>query len=165
MRMPDSPFGSCSPDERSDIRDGVRVVPDVAALIRATKLQRFRLPALCPLHAPERYRASKRAGSGTNRAAIIAAMNDPLAVGRLSRDDPDMMRPDHHHADSGAAGVGAFARPGACERKATIRFAKIFAQVTAAPAVRPVTVMPVLGTRLCLDGKDQQDCRHDKEGL
>ena len=25
-----------SPDERSDIRDGVRVVPDVAALIRAT---------------------------------------------------------------------------------------------------------------------------------
>ena len=25
-----------SPDERSDIRDGVRVVPDIAALIRAT---------------------------------------------------------------------------------------------------------------------------------
>src|ERR1700694_5198912 len=29
---------TCSPDERSDIRGGVRVVPDVAALIRATKL-------------------------------------------------------------------------------------------------------------------------------
>jgi hypothetical protein len=29
---------ACSPDERSDIRGGVRVVPDVALLIRATKV-------------------------------------------------------------------------------------------------------------------------------
>src|SRR4029450_7657864 len=29
---------ACSPDERSDIRGGVRVVPDVASLIRATPL-------------------------------------------------------------------------------------------------------------------------------
>jgi len=123
------------------------------------------VPALCPLHASERDRASKRAGSGTNRAAIIAAMNDPLAIRCLSRDDPDVMRPDYHHADSRAAGIHAFARPGACERKATIRFAKIFAQVTAAPGVRPVTVMSVVGTRLGLNGKDQQDRRRDKEGL
>jgi hypothetical protein len=54
-------------------------------------------------------------------------MDDPLAVRCLSRDDPDVMRPDNHHADSGAAGIHAFARPGECERKATVRFAKIFA--------------------------------------
>ena len=33
------PQVTSSPDERSDIRDGVRVVPDVASLIQATKLQ------------------------------------------------------------------------------------------------------------------------------
>ena len=121
--------------------------------------------ASCCLHASERYRASKRACSRANCSAIVAAMNDPLAIGCLSRDDPDVMRPDHHHADSRAAGIHAFARPGACERKATIRFAKIFAQVTAAPGVRPVTVMSVVGTRLGLNGKDQQDRRRDKEGL
>jgi hypothetical protein len=32
---------TCSPDERSDIRGGIRVVPDVAALIRATKRYDF----------------------------------------------------------------------------------------------------------------------------
>ena len=70
-----------------------------------------------------------------------------------------------HHTDSRAAGIHAFARPGACQRKATVRFSKIFAQVTAAPGVRPVTVMPVVGTRLGLNGKDEQDRRRDKEGL
>jgi hypothetical protein len=138
---------------------------DVVSLIRATKLQRLRVFALCPLHASERYCAGKRLRSRPNRAAIVAAMNDPLAIRRLSRDDPDMMRPDHHHADSRAAGIHAFARPGARERQATVRFSKIFAQVTAAPGVRPMTVMPVVGTRFCLNGKDDQERRRDKEGL
>jgi hypothetical protein len=81
----------------------------------------------CSLHASERNRAGERAGSRANRAAVIAAMNDPLAVRRLSRDDPDVMRPDDHHADSGTAGIHAFVRPGARERKPTVRFAEIFA--------------------------------------
>ena len=114
------------------------------------------------LHASERYCAGKRAGSRTNRAAIIAAVDDPLAIRCLSRDDSDVMRPDHYDADSWAAGIGAFVRPGARQRKATVRFAKILAQVTAAPGVRPVTVMPVVGTRFCLNGKDDQERRRDK---
>src|SRR5947208_2188501 len=37
MRLPRwRALAACSPDERSEIRDGVRVVPDLAALIRAT---------------------------------------------------------------------------------------------------------------------------------
>ena len=47
--------------------------------------------ALHFLHAPECNHAGERSGSRTNRAAIVAAMNDPLAVGCLSRDDPDVM--------------------------------------------------------------------------
>ena len=117
------------------------------------------------LHAPERDRAGERSGPRANRSSIIAAMNDPLAVGCLSGNDSDVMRPNDHHADSGAAGIHAFARPRARERKTTVRFAKIFAQIAAAPAVRPVTVMPVLGTRLCLDGKHNQECRRDKQRL
>ena len=78
-------------------------------------------------HASERYRAGKRSGSRADRAAIIAAMNDPLAVRCLPGNDADMMRPDHHDADSGAAGIHAFARPGACKRQTAVRFAKIFA--------------------------------------
>jgi hypothetical protein len=100
-----------------------------------------------------------------DRAAIIAAMNDPLAIRRLSRDDPDVMRPDHHHADSGTAGIHAFVRPGTRERKPAVRFAEIFAQVTSAPCVRPMTVMPMVGTRLCLNGKDGQERRRNKEGF
>jgi hypothetical protein len=105
-------------------------------------------------HAPECNRASKRSGSRANRAAIVAAMNDPLAVRCLPGNDADMMRPDHHDADSGAAGIHAFVRPGARKRQTAIRFAKILAQVTAAPAVRPVTVMPVLRARIRFDGKE-----------
>jgi hypothetical protein len=45
----------------------------------------------------------------------------------LSRDDPDVMRPDHHHAYPGAAGIHAFVGPGACECKPTVRFAEIVA--------------------------------------
>ncbi|MEH2608084.1 hypothetical protein [Bradyrhizobium sp. AZCC 1693] len=116
-------------------------------------------------YTPECYRSGKRSGSRANRAAIIAAMNDPLAVRCLPGNDADMVRPDHHHADSGAAGIHAFARPGACKRKATVRFAKIFAQVTAAPGVRPVTVMPVMGPRFGLNGKDEQKRGRDKEGF
>jgi hypothetical protein len=68
----------------------------------------------------------------------------------------DMMRPDHHHADSGTACMGAFARPRSREREATVRFAKIFAQVTAAPGVRPMTVMPMVGTRFCLNAVENR---------
>src|SRR4029078_12636522 len=79
--------------------------------------------------------------------------------------DPDVMGPDHHHADSGAAGIGAFVRPRACQREATVRFAEILAQITAAPSVRPMT-MPVLGTCLGLNRrKDDQERRNDKERL
>jgi hypothetical protein len=92
-------------------------------------------------------------------------MDDPLAIGRLPRDDPDMMGPDHHHADSGAACIGAFVRPSACEREAAVRLAEIIAQVTAAPGVRQVTVKPVMGTRFCLNGKYEQERRRSKKRL
>jgi len=90
-------------------------------------------------------------------------MNDPLAVRCLPGNDADMMRPDHHDADSGAAGIHAFARPGARKRQTAIRFAKILAQVTATPAVRPVTVMPVLRARIRFNGKDEYQNRSDRE--
>ena len=61
--------------------------------------------------------------------------------------------------------VGAPLRPEACKRQTAVRFAKIFSQVTATPAVRPVTVMPVLRTRIRLDGKDEQQNRSGRERL
>ena len=63
------------------------------------------------LHPPERDRAGERAWPRADRAAIIAAMDDPLAVGRLSGDDPDMMAPDHYDADAGATRIHAFTGP------------------------------------------------------
>jgi hypothetical protein len=46
--MPSPDTGSLrSPDERSDIRCGAGVVPDIAALIRATKL----MPSIRPINA------------------------------------------------------------------------------------------------------------------
>jgi hypothetical protein len=90
-------------------------------------------------------------------------MNDPLAVRCLSRDDADVMRPDHHHADSGTAGIHAFVRPGPRKRQTTVRFSEIFAEVTTAPS--PVTVMPVVGTRIRFDGKDEQQNRSGRERL
>jgi hypothetical protein len=63
------------------------------------------------LYAPERNRARERARPRADRAAVIAAVNDPLTVGRLSRDDSDMMAPDNNDANSRAAGIHAFVRP------------------------------------------------------
>ena len=117
------------------------------------------------LYAPEGDRAGKRSGSRADCAAIVAAVNDPLAVGCLSRDDADMMRPDHHHADSRTAGIRAFVRPAPRERKAAIGFAEIFAEVTAAPGTVTV-MMSVLRSRFCLNGrKDDHERRRDKERL
>ena len=92
-------------------------------------------------------------------------MNDPLAVRCLSDNDADVMRPDHHHADSGTAGIHAFARPEARKRQTAVRFSKIFTQVTATPAVRAVTVMPVLRARIRFDGKDEQQNGSGRERL
>jgi len=115
------------------------------------------------LHPPERDRAGERARPRADRAAIIAAVDDPLAVGRLSGDDPDMMAPDHHDADAGATRIHAFTSPWARPRKAPIRFAEIFAQVTSTPGVRSMSMMP--GARLGLNGKNDQDRRDNKEGF
>src|SRR5882724_6551112 len=48
---------TCSPDERSDIRGGMRVVPDIAALIRATKLD---TTSRCAMPLPAIHAAAMR---------------------------------------------------------------------------------------------------------
>ena len=63
------------------------------------------------LNPPERDRARERARPRADGAAIVAAVNDPLAVRRLSRDDSDMMAPDNDDAYSRAAGIHAFTCP------------------------------------------------------
>jgi hypothetical protein len=92
-------------------------------------------------------------------------VNDPLSIGRLPRDDSDMMAPDNNHANAGAAGVHAFTGPRARQRKTPIRSAEIFAQVASAPGVCAMAVMPVMGTGLGLNGKHEQNRRRDSEGF
>src|SRR5690242_3578205 len=38
-------------------------------------------------------------------AAVVAALDDPLAAGRAPGDHADVVRPHHHHADAGAGGM------------------------------------------------------------
>jgi hypothetical protein len=124
----------------------------IICISHPTENSRLRYAHLLGGATAQRVPLSRRRGQWSR----IAAVDDPLPIRRLSRDDPDMMRPDHHHADSGTACMGAFARPRSREREATVRFAKIFAQVTAAPGVRPMTVMPMVGTRFCLNAVENR---------
>src|SRR5262245_22788534 len=95
---------------------------------------RQRVPASSD--AAERDRAAQRARSRANAAAIVSTMDDPFTVRRLAGDDADVMRPDHHHANSRTTGVGALARPVAREREATVALAEIGAQIGTAPGAR-----------------------------
>ncbi len=61
-------------------------------------------------HAAKRDRTGYRAHPFADRVTIVAALDDPLRAD-APRDDPDMMPPDHHDADAGAACVGSRGRP------------------------------------------------------
>ena len=82
---------------------------------------------------PKCYRPRYGARSRTDRASIVTAVNNPLAVSRLSRNDPDMVPPDNNDANSRTAGVRALRGPLTSECKTVIGFSKMFAQVNSAP--------------------------------
>src|SRR5437763_6767480 len=78
-----------------------------------------------PSAAAKRDRSRDRAWPLAHRAAaVVAALDDPLAVGTPPRDHADVMRPHHHHADAGAGGM---------------------------PPMRPVAGEVVLGARVATD--------------
>src|SRR5689334_2927135 len=53
------------------------------------------------LRSAECDRASKRARPLARGAAVIAALDDPFAVRVAAREQTDLMRQHHHHADAG----------------------------------------------------------------
>ena len=114
--------------------------------------------------------AGDRARSRSYRAAVVAAMNDPLAVGRPSGDHSDVVRPYDHDPKTGATGIPAFPGPLSRQRQARVGLSKIPAHVSPAPGVCPVRMMiPVMVmsvmTGVGIAGKcAHQSCRKD-DGL
>jgi hypothetical protein len=112
-------------------------------------------------NAPECNRAGNGSCPGAHGTTVISAMNDPFPIGRLSRDNANVVAPDDNHSNSRSAGVRTFAGPLSGKRKAAVRFAEISAHVISAPSVRSVRMLiSVIGASVGVDDEHaQQSCR------
>jgi hypothetical protein len=84
---------------------------------------------------PKCYRPRYGPRSSADRSSVVTTVNNPLAVSRLARNDPDMASPNNNHANPRTAGIRALSGPLMSECKTAIGFSKMFAQVSPAPGV------------------------------
>ncbi len=92
----------------------------------------------CHLDAPKRYRPGNRPWPLAHPPSVIAALDHPL-IALSSRDDANMMAPDHDGADVRAARVGTLMRPIPGEPETAIGFPKMLPEPPPAPGPRTRT--------------------------
>jgi len=106
--------------------------------------------------------AGNRARPCAYRAAVVATVDDPMAIRRPPGDDTNMVGPNNHHPNPRTPGIRAFSSPLSRKSKSAVGFSEVTAHVDPAPGVRPVHVMmSVTGASIGVRGKcAHQSCRN-----
>jgi hypothetical protein len=101
------------------------------------------------LDATERDCTGHRASSCTNSPAVIAAVHDPLTIGRASGNNAYVVAPHNDHSNAWSSCRISLASPLTREGETSIGFAEVAAQIGAAPG-RPAVSMVMMAIVLLM---------------